>query len=306
MTGYFAGLDIGGSSIKFGVIDKGGNIAWQAREKTPFGDLEGLISIITEMVSEAQMHYSFNTLGIGCPGYADTEQGIVREAANLGLAEIRFRNILDKKLGLKVKIQNDVEAAMLAESKYGACKDKDHVVYVALGTGVGGGFILNGKPYRGHKNQGAEIGHMVTHKDGRQCVCGMQGCFEQYASVNALIKCVKDAYKEKGLADEAEIVGGRYIFDKLRRGDSLVSKAYDTWLGELCTGLISLMALFAPQLIVIGGGLSNEGVFFENTILKALNEQEAYNRYYKDIEVKAALMGNNAGIIGAASLHLLD
>ncbi len=304
MADCIAGLDIGGTNMKFGLVRDNGQLIWQTSAATPYGDVDALIELVVSMVEEARAHGSFDALGIGCPGFADTKAGIIRDVSNLALDEVRFKDLLEDRLGLQIKVINDVGAAMRAEQIYGVCQGMDHVVYVALGTGVGGGFIFDSKPYRGNKNLGAEIGHIVTHKDGRLCSCGMQGCFEQYASVSALVSMVKDALISSGRDLDAELVGGRQIFKSLREGDLVISEAYEAWLDELSTGLISLMALLAPQQIVIGGGLSNEGVYFEEAIIRALQRQEVYEKYYQDILIKTAKTGNNAGIIGAASLHL--
>ncbi len=302
MRKYVAGVDVGGTNIKLGVVDDKGSIVWETNESTPYGNPDLLFNKIANMLEQACSQYSVRAVGIGCAGYADKENGIIYEAANLGLNEIRFKERLENELNLSVRVDNDVQVAMMAEKAYGACRDIDHVVYITLGTGLGGGFILGGKPYRGNRNYGGEIGHMVTHKGGRLCPCGMKGCYEQYASVSALVRAAQEAYSSIN-PEKAANMDGKLIFDAIKKGDSVALSIYDAWIEELCVGLISLMSIFAPQRIVIGGGVSNEGSFFEESINHYLHRLDPYIDYYSSIEVKVAQLGNRAGIVGAALLH---
>lgn len=302
MSKYIAGIDVGGTNIKLGIVDHKGNIVWEAKGDTPYGNSDLLLDKICNMLEQACSQYRIQAIGIGCPGYADKVNGIINDAANLGLAEIRFKEVLEKGLKLPVRVDNDVQVAMMAEKAYGACRNVDHAIYITLGTGIGGAFILDGMPYRGNRNYGGEIGHMVIHKDGRLCACGMRGCYEQYASVSALVRVAQEAYGSIS-PEMAAYIDGKLIFDAIKDGDPVALGIYQDWLDELCVGLISLMSIFAPQRIVIGGGISNEGSFLEASINKHLHSLDPYRAYYSNIEVKVAQLGNRAGIVGAALLH---
>lgn len=299
---YFAGIDVGGTNTKLGIVDDKGQIVWGTQDRTPFGDLELLINKICSMIKQGCEHYDILAVGIGCTGFADKDSGIITDAVNLGLKEIRFKEILEKRLNLPVRIDNDVQVAMMAEKAYGACRNVQHAIYITLGTGIGGGYILDSRPYRGNKNLGGEIGHMVIHKEGRQCACGMRGCFEQYASVSALVRAVREAYSVN-YPDREVNLDGKLVFEAIRNGEPVVLNVYNAWIEDLCIGLFSLMSIFAPEVIVIGGGISNEGSFLEKAINEHLHKLPPYVDYYSDIQVKVGQLGNAAGIIGAALLH---
>jgi glucokinase len=298
-----AGIDIGGTAIKFGLVQPDGTVVRQVAEPTPFARPDILVDRICGLVSQARQEFDISAVGIGCAGYVDPLAGIVRDADNLGLAEVRFKEILEERLKLPVRVDHDGQVALLAEWMLGSCRDRLHVVYVTLGTGVGGALLLDGRLYRGKDHSGAEIGHMITHAGGRTCTCGLQGCFEQYASVTALIRDLKAAYLSGGRPDAVLDLDGRSAFADIRQGDPDACRVFASYLDEVCIGLLSLMSLFGPEQIVIGGGLSNEGVFLEKHILDHLRGISTYRLYFSHIRVNLAQLGSQAGMIGAALLH---
>lgn len=302
MSRYLAGFDVGGTDVKFGIVKSDGTLVYKTSYKTPYGRLDKLIRTMCSQIEKLPSEYSPASLGIGCAGYVNPQAGVVTEADNLGMPEIRFKEKLEQRLGIPVKVENDVQAALNAECLCGTGRNVENIVYVALGTGVGGAYLLDGRFYRGCGNGGAEIGHMIIHRGGRKCSCGMRGCYEKYASISALVRDCRRAYRANRRKEEAETADGKTIFAALRNNDSLTWEVYNKYLENICTGLISLMNLFAPEMIIIGGALSNEGSYFAGHIKAALGKHETYSKYFARIEVVPAALGNTAGIIGAALL----
>lgn len=295
----YAGFDIGGTDLKFGIVRSDGTLLCQTKIPTPYGQADRLTDAMCDLVIAHRDKYPVAAIGIGCTGYADKKAGILRQVDNLGMPEIRFREKLEERLHLPVRVDNDVQVALIAEHRQGAGQNARDLIYVALGTGVGGAFLLDGRFYRGHANGGGEIGHLVIRAGGRLCSCGMRGCLEQYASVAALIKDVKKAYRKQGRLEQAEIVDGKSIFAALRANDALTWSVYAKFLDYLSVGLISLMSLFEPEKIIIGGAFSNEGDYFAGHVTGALMKLDTYPQYYANIKVEMARLGNQAGMIGA-------
>lgn len=302
MSRFLAGFDVGGTDVKFGIVDSDWNLVCKDNFPTPRGDPDRLIEAMCAKFESNRTVYPFTKIGIGCAGYVNPQTGIVTDADNLDMKEIRFKEKLEQRLGLPVKVNNDVQAALIAEHLLGAGQGRHDIIYLTLGTGVGGAFLLDGSYYRGRDNGGAEIGHMIIHAGGRICCCGMRGCFEQYASISALVREMKRAYSKAGRVEESEQMNGKLAFAALRQADPLAWKIYRLFLKDLCIGLISLMNLFAPELIIIGGALSNEGEYFAGHINATLEKFQTYSKYFSHKKIELASLGNDAGIIGAALL----
>ena len=210
--------------------------------------------------------------------------------------------------GKKVAMTNDANAAALGEAKFGSAKNEQNVVMITLGTGVGGGIIINGKLYEGNHGRGAELGHQVIVLDGVPCSCGRKGCFEQYASATALIRQANEAIKENPecklalSAKNGEELNGKVVFDAERAGCTTAKKVIENYVKYLCEGLINICNVFRPSSIVLSGGIANEGDYLINKVV-AYMEKEHYG-YLPEMKVniKIASLGYNSGIIGAASL----
>jgi glucokinase len=249
-------------------------------------------------------------IGIAAPGSVDPETGDVAYANNLPFLNSPVCSWMKEQLGKPCYIDNDANAAAYGELLAGAGKGASNFVMVTLGTGVGGGVIIDGKIYGGFNHAGAELGHMMIVRDGEQCTCGNKGCFEAYGSATALIRQTKEAMdknpdskmwelsKEKG-------VSGRTAFDAMRAGDEAGKKVVDEYIGYLACGLTNLVNIFQPEFIAIGGGICNEG----ETLLAPLREQVSKGDYNmvmpKKCAIRTAALGNDAGIIGAAGLYRL-
>jgi predicted NBD/HSP70 family sugar kinase len=180
---YYAGIDIGGTSVKLGIMDEQGNVVWEGSVPTIPGDAPLMADKITAALQESG--YAFQAAGISCAGRVFKDTGRVI-ASNLRWVNVPFVAMMETRLNCPIAIDNDVAGAMYGEWSLGVCRHVNYVAYVILGTGVGGAFIIDGKPFRGYNNTGGEVGHMITHADGLPCACGGHGCFEQYASARAL------------------------------------------------------------------------------------------------------------------------
>ncbi|MBO4367252.1 MAG: ROK family protein, partial [Clostridia bacterium] len=220
----------------------------------------------------------------------DPATGIV-DAGNLGWWQVPLRSVMEKRLGMPVHIDNDVQGALYAEWKTGICKDAENVVYISLGTGIGGAFLINGRFYRGRGHDGAEIGHMITHADGEPCACGGRGCFERYGSAAALSRMAGGA-------------NTRVVFSRAAEGDAAMTDILKRYTHELCIGIASVSVIFRPDMIVLGGGLSNAGNALLDPITEELSTASPTIPKGKPPVVKLALHGNEAGVIGAALMAM--
>lgn len=283
---YYAGIDIGGTSVKLCIMEEQGRIAWEGSIPTIPGDAGLMADRITGALKESG--YSFRAAGISCAGRVNKETGKII-ASNLRWMNVPFAAMMEERLGCPVAIDNDVAGALYGEWSVGACHDVNHVAYVALGTGVGGAFIIDGKPFRGHNNTGGEVGHMITHGDGLPCPCGGRGCFEQYASASAL----------------SRMAGGlptQEIFSRAAEGDEEMQRILDAYAHELAIGLANMIGVFRPKLVVLGGGLANAGSALLDRVKYQLHHHCPSMPTQEIPDVTLAELGNKAGMIGGAMM----
>ncbi|MGI6238621.1 MAG: ROK family protein [Christensenellales bacterium] len=281
-----AGIDIGGTSVKLGVFDTGAGLI--ATERMPSGQVDP--EIIADGIAEFVRRSDVELVGVGTAGNVDAMEGTVT-ADNLKWTSVPLRAMLAEKTGQRVWVDNDANAALMAEWYDGACRGVSTAVYITLGTGVGGALIVNGKPWRGHTNTACEFGHIITHADGLACSCTRNGCFEMYASAGALMRYTNTA-------------SVRAVMDGLELGKKAVMDGFKTYIHELGIGMISLIMTFNPEVFVIGGGLAALGgrllTAIRNEIYGAFSERPDY--FLGNICL--AKHGNDAGMIGAALLAL--
>ena len=282
-----AGIDIGGTNLKFAMFDEALNCVYTALTKTVRGDSAACARQIREMLLQAPQ--KADVIGAGVPGAVFRPSGKVN-SGNLRWAGVNFAQTLENETGLPVWLDNDAQAALAAETlPGGSCCGLKDVVYLTLGTGVGGALLIDGKPWRGHDNGAAELGHFVTHAGGLKCVCGLKGCFEMYASAGAL----------------SRFSGGiraRAVLDRASNGDSMMIEALDRYAREVALGVCSLYMIFRPQAIVLGGGVSAGGEILVRRVLRQI--PSAYNfdaDTLKDV-LRLATQRNDAGMLGAAAL----
>ena len=282
------GIDIGGSSVKMGVLDSKGGITDVRKIPTIVSEPEQM----ADKISEAALDYTPDIVGVGTAGRVDHKTNLV-SAGNLKWKNIPLKTMLEERLKKPVWIDNDAQAAMMAESHSGVCKGARCAIFITLGTGLGGGLVINGKPWRGDDNTAFELGHIITH--GNECDWSgktAKGRLEYYASAQSLSRMA-------GGKSSREVVDG--VLEK----EPWALNIFDMFLHELAIGLLSIIPIFNPDVIAIGGGLSITGDYLLNGIRKELSNSYAGAFGFKDTQVKLAVHHNNAGMIGAAALAKL-
>lgn len=313
---FRVGVDLGGTNIAVGVVDDNFNIIGRGKMKTNaprdakaiFDDIATAIKMAVE---DANLRlYDIESVGIGTPGSVNKELGMIDYANNLDFDHVPAKALLSASLGMdKIYIDNDANCAALGEALAGAGKDKDSFVAITLGTGVGSGIVIDGKLVNGCNYAAGEMGHTVIAMDGEQCNCGRRGCWERYASATALIAQTKDAMKKDvdsimwDLVDNnIARVSGRTAFDAMRKGDATGKMVVDNYIRYIAVGLVNVINTLQPDVVCIGGGISHE----KDNLLVPLRKHVSRGRYSiyseKQTELCCAVLGNDAGIIGAALL----
>ncbi|HPJ03814.1 MAG TPA: ROK family protein [Candidatus Limiplasma sp.] len=310
----YIGIDIGGTDVKIGLLDEDANIL--AQGKTPTGVGGSYQDMIGNMADYAlkllsQIGYTLDdvaAVGVGVPGVASNITGVVMRCVNMQWWNIPLREEMQKHIPKPIVIDNDANLAGFAESICGVSADTGSSVFITLGTGVGGGLIINGRPWSGHHSAGGEIGHIIMQIDGEPCTCGRRGCVERYCSATALIRLAKEAAIEHhestlwSVSDNnLEKLNGKNIFACAMAGDETAVAVFDRYIHYLCLALSSIICLLDPQVIVIGGGLSKDGPFLLNAIQSRIKGYLAFPEV-PYAEIKIATLGANAGFIGAALL----
>ena len=314
---YRLGIDLGGTNIVAGVVDEEYNIVAKASCKTdvprPEKEIcDSMAEVALEAIKKANITIDdVESIGIGVPGAVNPETGIIEYSANLFFHNWSVVEMMEERLNTKVKIENDANAAALGEYLAGSAKGSKNAVAITLGTGVGGGIIIDGKIYSGSNYAGAELGHMVIVKGGKDCACGRHGCWEAYASATGLINLTKEkiltekpdfSYMLKLCDDDISNVSGRTAFDAMAEGDPLARQVVEEYISYLATGIVNIINIFQPDVLCIGGGVSNQG---ENLLapLRNIVESERYTKHNdKQTVICKCSLGNDAGIIGAAYL----
>lgn len=308
------GIDLGGTNIVAGVMDSDYKLLAKARCKTnasrPAREIvTDMARMAREAVEKAGLAMSdVEHIGVGSPGTCNAANGIVEYANNLGFDHVPIKAWLEEDLRVPVSIENDANAAALGEALAGAARGARSCVCITLGTGVGGGIILDGKVYSGFNYAGAELGHMVIMVDGEDCTCGRQGCWEAYASATALVRQTRramEAHPDSAMwkiAGSLDNVDGRTAFDGMRAGDAAASRVVENYVHYVACGLINVINIFQPEVLCIGGGICKEG----ETLLAPIREYIFQERYSKFCDHQTRLcvaeLGNDAGVIGAACL----
>ena len=317
---YSIGIDLGGTNIAIGIVDEQYNII--VKDSVPTGAKREADAITADMaalckklLAEAKLTIAdIDFVGMATPGTANSATGVIEYANNLPFFMYPMCEKLGAMLdGAKVYIENDANAAAKAEAMAGVAKDAKYSVMITLGTGVGGGIVLDGQVYAGFNFAGAELGHIVIEKDGRPCSCGRKGCWEAYSSATGLINMTRDKLEEcrkagretqmeKMIAGDFERISGKTAFSASKQGDAAAIEVVNEYIDYLACGLANIINIFQPDVLSIGGGICREGDY----LLKPLEERVFKEVYTKTREPKTKLLiaqlGNDAGIIGAASL----
>ena len=308
------GIDIGGTSIKGAAVDSYGKVydvfsMPTDKNKTGQEEMHILADLIKKYIKEHQFNEPIKGVGLGIPGVIDSEHGVVGYSANLPLWEnLNVKEILEKELGLPVRITNDANAAAYGEAKFGAGKDFPTVIMITLGTGVGGGIVLDGKLFEGNEGKGAELGHMTLVLNGRDCGCGRKGCFEQYASATGLIADATSFMRKhpdsimNTVAKELGTVDARVPFIAERRGDRFAHEVVENYIMYLGEGLLNYCNIFRPNMIILSGGIANEGESFLARVNQYLLDHDFGYKRTPTVKLAVAKLGYDSGKIGAAAL----
>lgn len=306
----YIGIDLGGTNIAVGIVDDSGKIIHQLSTPTlasrPAEEIiKDMAETAKKTVEQAGMNMAdIKAVGIGSPGSVDNENGEVVYSNNLPFYHTKMRDEMQKYIDLPVNLENDANAAAYGE--YIAMgHGVDSFVAITLGTGVGGGIILNGKIYRGFNGAGAELGHFTLVHDGENCTCGKPGCWEAYASVTALIRQTRAAMDANPqsimhkMAQEEGKISGRTAFTAAKSGDTAAQAVVDKYIAYVADGITSIINIFQPDMLVIGGGISKEGDYLLKPIID-ITEKFNYNKELAKTDIRIATLFNDAGIIGAA------
>lgn len=299
------GIDVGGTAIKAGVVDDNGSIISRASvESRPDSGAEMVRLMYVAMTHALDRGLvskdKITAVGIGSSGICDNESGKIIYSGNIAYDNTPVREYFTERINARISVENDANCAAVGEY-FATGENCGGFVFVTLGTGVGGGIILGGRLLRGVNGAAGEIGHTVIRSGGRKCGCGQNGCFEAYASVSALIR---DAKEKGGWFSGLDKVGGRAPFEGAAAGIKEAVEVRDGWIKNVAEGVCSLVNIFQPDKLVIGGAISKEG----ETLLAPIREYVKKHSYtgkfpLKQTEISAARLGNDAGIVGAAFLH---
>lgn len=314
---YYIGIDLGGTNIAVGVVDtKGALLAKKSvptrAERTEGEVLDDIALAVTSLVCEAGLSMEqIVSVGIGTPGSVDPDLGIVYSTCNLPFDSTPIAKLLEERLHKPILVENDANCAALGEAKAGAARGMKNVAMITLGTGVGGGIVIDGRLYGGFNHFGGEFGHMIIEAGGELCPCGQRGCLETYCSATALARDAKreaekhpDSLLHACAAKEGKF-SGRTAFDAARMGDVHAQSVVDRFIRYLAIGIANSVHILQPDAVVLGGGVAHEG---ENLLapLRRQVEAIAYSENVpaeKRTRIITASLGNDAGIIGAALLN---
>ncbi len=284
-------FDIGGTFIKYGIV--GDDFKLLETHKVPTEADKGGQELIEKIINIVENCGKIDRVAVSTCGQVDSKNGIVVNAPGYipYYTGMMVKKLIENRTGIPTFVENDVNAAAMGEAKFGAAKEQNDFICLTYGTGIGGAIFLDGKLYKGSSSSAGEIGHMTTHAGGKQCNCGGEGCYECYASANALINAVNKVSKEE--------LDAFSIFDSDNFKKPEIRSEIDKWIDEIILGLINIIYIFNPPLIVLGGGIMNEDYIIE------LIDRKIYNRLmenFRNVNIVRSRLGNDAALLGAAYL----
>ena len=304
------GVDVGGTSIKGAAISRDGKVldvfSLPIRK---VGEQNQTMKELVDLINHYLVDHNLSKdnvlgIGLGVPGAIDVDKGIILSSNNLKWNDLHIKDIISQGTGLPAKIMNDANAATLGEARFGAGKNYKDFIMLTLGTGVGGGIVIDHKLYTGNKDKAAELGHNVVVIDGEQCSCGRRGCLEAYASATALIRDTKrmmEAHKDS-LMWKDEKVDGATAFKYAKLGDEYAQEVVDNYIKYLGEGLLNFFNTFRPEAVILSGGISKEGEYLTSRLYKYCKERQFGFRCTPSVEIIVSELGYDAGKVGAASM----
>lgn len=308
----YIGIDLGGTFIKGGVVSNNGDLLFSTQvetqaEKGSDNITRNILKLINMLIDKLSMKKEdISGIGIGVPGIVDSKKGIAVCSHNLGFDNYPIAKKIEKEMSTPVKIANDANLAALGESLFGFSKGCKNVVMLTLGTGVGGGAIIDGKMLEGNKSAGAEFGHSVIVYNGNQCNCGRKGCLESYVSATALIKKTKEEMLKNKNSKMWEVgnienVNGKTAFD-YKEVDKTAQNIVEEYINYLSCGVVNIVNVFRPEVLILGGGISNQGESLFKPLQEIVNKEMFANSHTPKVKIIGAKLGNNAGVFGSVGL----
>ncbi len=310
---YYIGIDLGGTNIVVGLVDENYKIVDKLskptlREREVDEIVLDMINLSKTIIDKHNLTTEdIYSIGIGSPGACDPENAIIKYAGNINFNDYNIREIFNKHFDLPIYLGNDANVAALGEYLAGAGEKYKSSVMITLGTGVGGGYVENGEILTGAYFKGAELGHIVISVNGEQCSCGRKGCWEAYSSATALIREINKAAKENPTSKINDFINGdvnhtnaKMVFDARDLGDEVAKKVIDNYYTYLAEGLSNIVAIFDPEVIILGGGVSAQGENLTKPVLEKMKKMVFAGEITFDLCI--ASLGNDAGVIGAALL----
>ena len=305
------GVDVGGTGTKAAIVDTEGNVLARSERPTdPSAGTKGILAVIEDLASKApDLSAEISGVGVGLAGFVDPATGAVIFSPNITFDDPHVAAAVRARIDCPVLVDNDANAAVWGEYKFGTAKGLDHVSMVAIGTGVGSGFVVDGRLLRGATGAAAELGHMVIDPDGPQCPCGLRGCLEQFASGNAIRRMAMEAVEQDpsssiiAFAGTPSSITAKHVAQAARQLDETARAVLRTAGRALGTGLSNVVNIFDPQVIVLGGGVVNAGEPYLGPARDRLAEMTHAQRR-RPMRIDQASLGNDAGVIGAAALVL--
>ena len=318
---YRIGIDLGGTNIAAGIVNENFEIVVQDStptlpERPSVAIVDDIAMLCNKLCEKLGVTVAdIDSVGIASPGIVDDETGNVIYANNLHFRDFPIIPLLKERFPVKeLHIENDANAAAWGEAIAGAAKGSKSSVMITLGTGVGGGIVDGNKVFKGFNSAGGELGHIAIEMDGKPCSCGRKGCWEAYSSATGLINMTKEKLAECEAKGRATVmtdlvaqkgkVNGRTAFDGMRMGDEAAKEVVDLYIKYLASGLASIVNIFQPEVLSIGGGISNEGQFLLDLVTPLVREQQYGSGLVPLTDIRIAQLRNNAGIVGAAVLGM--
>ncbi len=309
--GLTIGVDVGGTKVAAGVVDEQGQVIDKLRRPTPSSNPVQIVTTISEVVTELLSRHDVEAVGLGVAGFIDESRANVVFAPNLAWRDEPVKKAVEDRLGISVRVENDANATVWAETKFGAARGHSHVILLTIGTGIGCGIVLGGNLYRGQWGIGGEAGHYRVVPDGRLCGCGNRGCWEQYASGNALMAEAREFARRSPAAatrllqlagGTSDAIAGPEITRAALEGDPAALRCFNIVGGWLGQGMADLAAILDPGCFVVGGGVSEARDLLLDPARTSFEKALTGRGHRRRAEITLAQLGPDAGIVGAAQL----